>query len=92
MNRVKTRNPFAGLMKNFIYQKIEYPNTTFAPIKAKNDTLTVNNNESVILCVFMTHSITLFYDFICKISVICAYIIYIFFIVCKWYKPPIRYP
>ena len=65
-------------MNDLFIKKIEYPNTTFAPINAKNDTLTVNNNESVILCVFMTHSITLFYDFICKISVICAYIIYIF--------------
>ena len=77
-------------MKNFIYQKIEYPNTTFAPIKAKNDTLTVNNREIIILCGFMTHSIMIFCFYTAKtaniqiilnsdykISCICSYIHYI---------------
>lgn len=67
MNRVKNEKPICRSDKKTLFiKKIEYPNTTFAPIKAKNDTLTVNNNESVILCVFMTHSITLFYFYMAE--------------------------
>ena len=94
MNRIKNKKPvYRSDEKLYLSKKIEYPNTTFAPIKAKNDTLIVNNRESVIICVFMTHIITLFYfctseiknrqffyNSVCKISVIYAYVIYIFFL------------
>lgn len=67
MNRIKNKKPvYRSDEKLYLSKKIEYSNSIFAPIKAKNDTLTVNNNESVILCVFMTHSITLFYFYMAE--------------------------
>ena len=41
-------------------KKIELVNSAFIPVNAKNDSLTANNRESVILCVFMTHNIYTF--------------------------------
>ena len=49
-------------------KKIELVNSAFIPVNAKNDSLTANNRESVILCVFMTHNITLFLFYTIRIK------------------------
>lgn len=97
---------FHNYIKTEFVKKINLTNSAFVIYVAKNDSLTVKDRKSVILCGIVTAYITLFYfctaeilitekffNLVSKFSCIKVYVSdFCGFILVSWILPPIRYP